>query len=227
MARACSRSTAPPWSSPTRQTAGQRCPGPACQRRRHEPRRTTSSRSRGCPRSRLAQISGNVAAVLPTPRPPRRRAPMGGGHQGLRRVDQPDLRRPQSRLTVDTSGRPLTDSQLPIACGSTPPAQLSGARRLVAAVRRSRADRHLRRVQPCRRSIPAHTAVPSGRGALRNGFGIDLDRAIGSADGRSDHDSDRQTADPRRRVSDPASGQPDAGQRCRSTSTALSPSTPT
>jgi Protein of unknown function (DUF3352) len=137
----------------------------------------------GLPSHPLAQISGNVAALLATPKTAKARlVPWVAAIKSYAVSFSPTTNGVSLDWKVNTTGRQLTDSQLPLAAGSTPPALVSGG----AASLGIRDPAQI--VAFFESAVQAVNPTTWSRfqaelGALRSGFGIDVNGTLGQLTG--------------------------------------------
>jgi Protein of unknown function (DUF3352) len=137
----------------------------------------------GLPAHPLAQISGNIAALLSTPKTAQaRQIPWVAAIKGYAVSISPTSNGIGLDWKVDTSGRQLTDSQLPLAAGTTPPGLISGGTASFGirdpAQIATFVESAVQAVNPT-----SWARFQAALGALRSGFGIDAAGALGQLTG--------------------------------------------
>jgi hypothetical protein len=137
----------------------------------------------GLPPHPLAQISGNLAAVLATPQAAKaRQVPWVAAIKGYAVSISPTSNGVSLDWKVDTTGRQLTNAQLPLAAGSTAPALAArepgsfGVRDPAQIV--TFVESALQAADPT-----TYEQFQAALGALRRGFGIDATGALAQLTG--------------------------------------------
>ncbi len=158
----------------------------------------------GLPSQPMVQISGNIAALLATPQAAQaRKIPWVAAIKGYAVSISPTSNGVSLDWKVDTTGRPLSAAQLPLAPGSTAPALASGEpgglgirdpAQIAAFV-----ESAVQAVNP-----NGYAQFQAALGALRRGFGIDVTGALGKLTGDLITAGEGQTSLIRAGVSDPA-----------------------
>ena len=159
----------------------------------------------GLPSGALARVSGNVAPLLATPQTAKaRQIPWVAAIKGYALSITPTSNGLSLDWKVDTSGRQLTASQLPLAAGSTAPALASGGPGSFGirdpAQIASFVESAVGAVNPT-----GYAGFQAALGALRNGFGIDATGALAQLTGDLITAGEGQISLIRAGVSNPAS----------------------
>jgi hypothetical protein len=137
----------------------------------------------GLPAHSFVQVSGNVAALLATPRAATaRRIPWVAAIKGYAVAISPTSNGISVDWKVDTTGRQLTAAQLPLAAGSAAPALASGEPGSLGI--RDPAQIVNFSLSAVQAVDPAAAAqFQAALGALRKGFGINVTGALGQLTG--------------------------------------------
>ena len=159
----------------------------------------------GLPSGSLIRVSGNVKALLATPQAAKARlVPWVAAINTYGVAISPTATGMSLDWNVDTTGRPLTPAQLPIAAGSAAPALVSGGSGSLGirdpAQIATFVESTLQAVDPTQ-----YGQFVAALGALKSGYGIDVTGALGQLTGDLITAGQGQISLFRAGVSDPAS----------------------
>jgi hypothetical protein len=137
----------------------------------------------GLPSHPLVQVFGNVAALLATPQTATaRQIPWVAAIKGYAVAISPTSNGMSLDWKVDTTGRQLTDAQLPLAAGSAAPALASGEAGSFGIRDPAQIAKFVQ--SALQAADPTASAqFQAALGALRRGFGIDVTGALGQLTG--------------------------------------------